>query len=150
MAWAHLCAVGDSVSKVALLLSVWAPTEGGAGLRSGHRGHDDKAEAFVFAAADLYVIGLQSGRDTRSGVEGLRGGGGSRCRNHGVGASSYASASSSTSDARGGATARADSVKGILAALQCALPDFLRQTGRLGAAVVGGCWRWRNVTLCFN
>lgn len=108
MAWAHLCAVGDRVSTVALLPSVWAPTEGGAGFRSGHRGHDDKAEAFVFATADLYVIGLQSGRDPRGGVERLRGGGSSRCRDHGVGASSHAS--SPTSDARGGATAGADSV----------------------------------------
>lgn len=82
------------------------PTEGGAGFRSGHGGHDDEAEAFVLPAADLYVVGLQSGWDARGGVERLRGGGGSQGGDHGVGAS----APSPTPDARGGTTAGADRV----------------------------------------
>ena len=124
--------------------SVRAPTEGGAGFGSGHRGHDDKAEAFVLAAVDLYVVGLQGGRDGGGGVEGLGGSGGSHRGDHGVGAPAP------TPNARGGATAGADSVEGILAALQGALPNLLCQTGRLRAAVVGGGWRWWNVALCFH
>lgn len=45
-------------------------------------------------------------------------------------------ASSSATDAGGGAAAGADGVEGVLAALRRALAHILRQAGRLGAAVV--------------
>lgn len=130
-------------------------TEGGPCFGPRHRRHDDEAEAFVLAAADLHVVGLQGGRHGGRSVEGLRGGGGgSYRRNHGVAAhsssSSAAPSPSSAADAGGGAAAGADGVEGVLAALRGALPYLLRQAGRLGAAVVGGCRRWGHVSFCFS
>lgn len=111
-------------------------TEGGAGFGPRHRRDDDETESFVLAAADLYVIGLQSGRGVGDDVGGLRGGVGDRRSDYGVAAASRPSAPSAAADAGGGAAAGADGVEGVLAALWGALPDLLRQAGRLGAAVV--------------
>lgn len=116
-------------------------TEGGAGFGPRHRRNDDEPESLVLAAADFHIVGLQGrGGDGDDGVWRLRRGCDSRYRNHGVGATTRASAPSSTAaDTGGGAAAGADRVEGVLAALRSSLPDLLRQAGCLGAAVMGGC-----------
>lgn len=125
-------------------------TEGGASFRPRHWRDDDKTEAFVLAAADLYIIGLQGGRDRGGGVGGLRGGGGSCSGDHSVATAPCPSAPTSAADAGGGSAAGADGIEGVLAALRGALPYLFRQAGRLGAAVVGGRRRWRHISLRFN
>lgn len=125
-------------------------TEGGASFRPRHWRDNDKTEAFVLAAADLYIIGLQGGCDGGGCVGGLRGGGGSCGGDHSVAAAPCPSAPTSAADAGGGSAAGADGIEGVLAALRGALPYLFRQAGRLGAAVVGGRRWWRHIPLCFN
>lgn len=101
-------------------------TEGGAGVGPGDGRHDDEAEALVLASLDLHIVRLQ--------------GGGHHC--------AAAASSAAAADAAGGAAAGADGVERVLAALRGAFA--LRQAGRLGAAVVGGRWRWRHVAFSFR
>lgn len=96
-------------------------TKGGASIGPGNRRHDNETEALVLSALDLHVVGLEGGR------------------NHCAAAPAPAAAAY----AAGGSAAGTDRVEGVLAPLGG--PLALRQAGSLGAAVVGGGRRWRDV-----
>lgn len=96
-------------------------TKGGASIGPGNRRHDYESEALILSALDLHVVRLEGGR------------------NHCAAAPAPAAAAY----AAGGSAAGTDRVEGVLAPLGG--PLALRQAGSLGAAVVGGGRRWRDV-----
>lgn len=96
-------------------------TEGGASIGPGNRRHNNKTKALVLSTLDLHVVRLKGGRYHRAA----------------------APASAAAAYAAGGSAAGTDCVEGVLAPLGG--PLALRQARSLGAAVVGGGWRWRDV-----
>lgn len=96
-------------------------TKGGAGIGPGNRRHDNETEALILSALDLYVVWLEGGRDHCAATPTPT-------------AAAYAT---------GGSAAGTDRVEGVLAPLGG--PLALCQAGSLGAAMVGGGRRWRDV-----